>query len=67
MTEGKQEADGDRALALLHQLARHIIDCGDMIGIDGVAQPKTVGEQRGAQQTPDNGGRPRPPKPTRKH
>jgi hypothetical protein len=31
---------------LLHQLARRIIDGRDMIGIDGVAQTKSIGEKR---------------------
>jgi len=44
------EADRHRALAILHQLAGHVIDCGDMVGVDRVAQAETVGDQRGAEQ-----------------
>ena len=39
-----------RALALLHELARHIVDRRDMVGIHGVAQAEAVGEQGRSQQ-----------------
>ena len=50
MTEREEQADRNRPLAGLHQLARHIVDGGDVIGIDRVAQAERVGEQRGAEQ-----------------
>ena len=46
----KIEAGRERALALLHQLARHIVDGGDVVGVDRVAQPEAVGQERGAEQ-----------------
>ncbi len=50
MAEREEEADADRALALLHQLAGDIVDGGDVIGVDRVAQAEAVGQQRRAQQ-----------------
>jgi hypothetical protein len=50
MAEREPEAHRDRALALLHELARDIVDGGDVIGIDPVAQAKAPGERGGAQQ-----------------
>ena len=50
MAEREEQADGDRPLALLHQLARHVVDGRDVVGIDGVAQPECVGQERGADQ-----------------
>ena len=38
MAEREKEPDGDGALAFLHQLARHVVDGRDMVGVDGVAQ-----------------------------
>ena len=49
MTEGEEEADGDGPLALLHQLARDIVDGGDVIGIDRMAQAEAIGQQRRAE------------------
>ena len=45
MTERKEEPDADRALSLLHQLARDVVDRGDMIGINGVPQTEPVSQQ----------------------
>ena len=50
MPHGEEEADGDRALAVLHQLARHVVDGRDVIGVDGVPQAQAVDDQRNAQQ-----------------
>ena len=50
MAERKEEADADRPLALLHQLARDVVDRRDMIGVDRVAQAEGIGEQRRAEQ-----------------
>ena len=49
MTDREKETDGDRPFVLLHQLAGHIVDRGDMIGIDRMAQAETIGEDGGAQ------------------
>jgi hypothetical protein len=50
MANREPEADADRPLALLHQLAGDVVDGRDMIGIDGVAQTETVGQKRSAYQ-----------------
>ena len=50
MAEREEEADADRPLALLHQLARHIVDRRDVVGIDGVAKPERIGQEGGADQ-----------------
>jgi hypothetical protein len=50
MTQRKKTPDCDRAFALLHELARDVIDCGDMVRIHGVTQPKPVCEQGRPQQ-----------------
>src|SRR5262245_14058276 len=42
MAEREEEADADGSLAVLHQLARGIVDGRDMVGIDGVTQAKAV-------------------------
>ena len=50
MAERKEEADRKRLLALLHQLAHDIVDGGDVVGIEGVAQAEHVGEERRAKE-----------------
>ena len=50
VAERKEEANADRPLALLHELARDIIDRRDMIGVDRMPQAERIGEQRRAQQ-----------------
>ena len=50
MAERKEQADRNRPLAFLHQLARHVVDRRDVVGIDRVAQAERVGEERGADQ-----------------
>ena len=50
MAEREEQPDADRTLALLHQLARDVVDRGDMIGVDRVAQAERIGEQGRAQQ-----------------
>ena len=50
MAERKEEADRDRPLPLLHQLAGHVVDGGDMIGVERVAQAEGVGEHRRAEE-----------------
>ncbi len=45
MAEREEEPDADRASALLHELARRIVDRGDMVGVDGVAQTERIGEE----------------------
>ena len=50
MAEGKKETDGDRPFALLHQLARHVVNRRDVIGIHRMTKAKRVGQERRAQQ-----------------
>ena len=50
VAEREHEADSDRTLAFLHQLARHIVDGRNMVGVHGVAQAEAVGEKRRSQQ-----------------
>ena len=50
MAEREEQADADRPLALLHQLARDVVDRRDMVGIDRVAKAERVGQERGADQ-----------------
>jgi len=46
----KEEPNRDGTLAVLHQLSRDIIYGGDVIRIDSVAKPESVGEDSGAQE-----------------
>ena len=48
VAEREEEADAERALALLHQLSRHVVDGRDVIRIDRVAQAERIGEERRA-------------------
>jgi hypothetical protein len=50
MPQREPGADGMRLLALLHQLAHHIVDGGDVVGIHGVAQAEDPRQKRRAQQ-----------------
>ena len=50
VAEREEEADEDRPLPVLHELADDIVDGGDVVGVDGVAQPEDVGEEGRAQQ-----------------
>ena len=43
------------ALALLHELARRVVDGGDVVGVDRVAQAERVGEEGGRQEDGING------------
>ena len=46
----KNKPTENRPLAVLHQLADHIVDRRDMVGVDRVPQSKHIGEECGAQQ-----------------
>src|ERR1700679_2250246 len=50
MSEREEEAGRDRPLALLHQLSGHVVDGGDMIGVDRVTKPERIGERSGPEQ-----------------
>ncbi len=50
MPEREHEADGDGAFALVHQLAGDVVDCGDVVSIDCVAEAKAIGKECGAQE-----------------
>ena len=50
MAQREEETDPDRPLAVLHELARDVVDRGDVIGVDRMPQAERVGQQRGAEQ-----------------
>ena len=50
MAEREIAADADRPPAVLHQLAHRIVDRGDVVGIDRVAQAEHPGQQGQAKQ-----------------
>ena len=50
MSQREHEADRDRALSFLHQFAGHVVDGGDVVGVDGMTQAEAVGEESGSQQ-----------------
>ena len=50
MAKRKEEPNRDGTLAVLHQLSRDIVYGGDVIRIDSVAKPESVGEDSGAQE-----------------
>jgi hypothetical protein len=50
VADRKEKADRDRTLTVLHQFARDVVDRGDMVGVDRVAQTEAIGQQAGAEQ-----------------
>jgi hypothetical protein len=48
VAEGEEEADAQRPLALVHQLAGGVVDGGDVVGVEGVPHAEGVGEHRDA-------------------
>jgi hypothetical protein len=49
MAKGEEEADRHGPLSFLHQLAGHVVDGRDVIGVEGVPQTETVSEHRRSQ------------------
>jgi hypothetical protein len=49
MSKREHEADGDGTFAFVHELASDVVDRGDVVGIDCVAEAETVGEECGAE------------------
>jgi hypothetical protein len=49
VAEREKQSGRDRPFAFLHQFADDVVDCGDVIGIDGVTQPEHICQQRGAE------------------
>ena len=49
VAQREHEADRNRPLPVLHQFAGYIVDGSYVIGIDGVAQTKAIGEERCSQ------------------
>ena len=47
MPEREEKADADRAFPLMHQLAGSVVDRCDMVGVDRMAQPKAIRQERG--------------------
>src|SRR5271170_3646216 len=63
MPEGKVEPYANGALALLHELAGHVVYRCYVIGIDRMAQSQTIGKQRGTErhrEAPEARQRPNP-------
>ena len=50
VAQREHQSDSDRPLALLHQLARHVVDGRNVIRIDRMAKSKAVSQKRRAQQ-----------------
>ncbi len=50
MAEREIEPSRNRALALLHELARDVVDRRDMVGIDRMAQSEAIGQKCGTEQ-----------------
>ena len=50
MSEREEKPDGDGTFILLHQFARHVINCRNMVRVNRVAQAKGVCKQRGTKQ-----------------
>jgi hypothetical protein len=48
-------ADPDWPLAVLHELARGVVDRGDVVRIDGVTETERVGEERGREHDREGG------------
>ena len=49
MAEGEEEPDRHRPPILLHQFSRHIVDGGDVVGVNRVPQAKAVGQKTQAE------------------
>ena len=49
MTEGEKQPGVHGPFAVLHQLAHDVVDGGDMISVDGVAQAQHPGQECGAE------------------
>ena len=47
VTEGEEEPDRERSLALGHELAGRVVDGRDVVGVEGVAQAQGVGQRAG--------------------
>ena len=45
VAEREEEADAERALAVLEELARRVVDRGDVVGVERVAQAERVSER----------------------
>ncbi|MGH6674838.1 MAG: hypothetical protein ACRECE_01250, partial [Xanthobacteraceae bacterium] len=50
MAEREEKTDANWTLALLHEFSRYVVNCGDMVRINGVAKAEAVGEESGAEQ-----------------
>jgi hypothetical protein len=63
VTHRKEEPHGHRPPALLHELARNVVDCSDVIGVHRMAQTEAIRQQRRAEQhglVPEDQHRPDP-------
>ena len=50
MAEREPQTDRQRPAPLVHQLAGDVVDGGDVVGVEGVAQAERVGERRRGEQ-----------------
>lgn len=50
VSQREHEADSDRAVTFLYQLAGHVVDRGDMICINSVAKAEAAGQKGSSQQ-----------------
>ena len=66
MAERKHKPNRNRPLSLLHQLAGHIVDRGDVVGVHRMPQAEAVGEQGRAEQQRIMAKRKHRPKPCRR-
>jgi hypothetical protein len=63
MPQREEEPDRNRPLPRLHQLACHIVDRRDVIGINRMTETERIGQQRGSEQNrivPERDQRPEP-------
>ena len=52
MAEGEPRPDGDGPLARRDEAPCHEVDGGDVVGVEGVAEPERVGEGGGGEEGP---------------
>jgi len=57
MSERKEKSDGDGTFPRLHELARDVIDCGNVVGVHGMPQSEGVGNKSGSEQQRARGER----------
>src|SRR5918996_4479881 len=56
VTEREEEPHAERALSVLQELARRVVDRGDVIDVKGVTKPERVGRAHPGLREPDDRG-----------